>query len=617
MTGTQGNLDITSCVILLTQAELVAARNAGVLNQDCTYIITDFSQGTVGAAQLFTRAVAPNKLAETVQVNTAFDNAGWYGQYDLDTNLLYDLRDNNNNRVLGNTYVGTFPWGNANFAECTIIHSTFTPALGVVHLDVHLVKANVNTSGMSGAQASVTTLEVISSAVIFAGNIDVDRVSVDSACDLRVRCNTAGAHILRDIEVSNTAITITAGYAGVLSMQRLDLLSSTITIAAAYGNFTLLDSSVLVSTVVANAGAFAVTFSALASASITASGGNVIMSYVTVESTLSIGAANTSFSVTKTSIVSGSTVTVSGAASIVIEYSTIEAGAAFNSIATLGSILVRYCLLSANYIGQDTLGFTGTTNIARQAINVEVLGASLTISGAGQNVYYTQVCCGQIINLTAVTTLFAFYGPADLYANSQLLQVRDATLTALAGLVTAADQMIYSTGVDAFAMTGLSAAARTLLALTTTNAMYANISANKPVAAVYLNAASHAMGAAYTIIPFDTVVINTGGGFSTGTGRFTCPLVGRYAIDVNFLSGAANATSNAATVNIFLNGVQVLVLGFATHGLNGVHGPTFSARTIIQCAAGDIIDIRGQRTAATDYYIIGSGYSKLNIEYLG
>jgi hypothetical protein len=456
-------------------------------------------------------------------------------------------------------------------------------------------------------------------------------------------------------------------------MQRLDLLSSTITIAAAYGNFTLLDSSVLVSTVVANAGAFAVTFSALASASITASGGNVIMSYVTVESTLSIGAANTSFSVTKTSIVSGSTVTVSGAASIVIEYSTIEAGAAFNSIATLGSILVRYCLLSANYIGQDTLGFTGTTNIARQAINVEVLGASLTISGAGQNVYYTQVCCGQIINLTAVTTLFAFYGPADLYANSQLLQVRDATLTALAGLVTAADQMIYSTGVDAFAMTGLSAAARTvlddttvaamlttlggqpvdatltalaalvtaadqmiystgvdafamtalsaaartLLALTTTNAMYANISANKPVAAVYLNAASHAMGAAYTIIPFDTVVINTGGGFSTGTGRFTCPLVGRYAIDVNFLSGAANATSNAATVNIFLNGVQVLVLGFATHGLNGVHGPTFSARTIIQCAAGDIIDIRGQRTAATDYYIIGSGYSKLNIEYLG
>jgi len=43
-------------------------------------------------------------------------------------------------------------------------------------------------------------------------------------------------------------------------------------------------------------------------------------------------------------------------------------------------------------------------------------------------------------------------------------QPLDATLTALAGLTTAADQMIYATGVDAFATSGLTAAARAMLA---------------------------------------------------------------------------------------------------------------------------------------------------------
>jgi hypothetical protein len=42
-------------------------------------------------------------------------------------------------------------------------------------------------------------------------------------------------------------------------------------------------------------------------------------------------------------------------------------------------------------------------------------------------------------------------------------ELRDATLTALAALVTAANQMVYSTGADTFEMTGLSAFMRTLL----------------------------------------------------------------------------------------------------------------------------------------------------------
>lgn len=54
-------------------------------------------------------------------------------------------------------------------------------------------------------------------------------------------------------------------------------------------------------------------------------------------------------------------------------------------------------------------------------------------------------------------------------------QPGDATLTALAGVTTAADQVIYATGADTFSVTGLSAFARTLLDDTTAAIMQATL----------------------------------------------------------------------------------------------------------------------------------------------
>lgn len=56
-------------------------------------------------------------------------------------------------------------------------------------------------------------------------------------------------------------------------------------------------------------------------------------------------------------------------------------------------------------------------------------------------------------------------------------QALDATLTALAGVTTAANQMIYATGVDAFAVTALSAFARSILDDTDATTVRATIGA--------------------------------------------------------------------------------------------------------------------------------------------
>lgn len=56
-------------------------------------------------------------------------------------------------------------------------------------------------------------------------------------------------------------------------------------------------------------------------------------------------------------------------------------------------------------------------------------------------------------------------------------QPLDATLTALAGVTTAADKLVYATGSDTFSTTDITAAARTLLDDTTTAAMLTTLGA--------------------------------------------------------------------------------------------------------------------------------------------
>ena len=92
-------------------------------------------------------------------------------------------------------------------------------------------------------------------------------------------------------------------------------------------------------------------------------------------------------------------------------------------------------------------------------------GLALTATGVSAGTYrsVTVDAKGRVTAGTTPTTISG-YGITDAQAS-------DATLTALAGVTTAADQIIYATGADTFATTSLTSTARTVLDDTSTSAM--------------------------------------------------------------------------------------------------------------------------------------------------
>jgi len=131
-------------------------------------------------------------------------------------------------------------------------------------------------------------------------------------------------------------------------------------------------------------------------------------------------------------------------------------------------------------INADTLDGVHATGFATASHNhsgvYQPLDAELTAlaglaSAADKLGYFTGSGTAALTTLTAIArSLLACSSVADMRT---LLgtQASDATLTALAAVATATDQLIYATGSDQFATTTITAAARSLLAATTIAAM--------------------------------------------------------------------------------------------------------------------------------------------------
>ena len=100
----------------------------------------------------------------------------------------------------------------------------------------------------------------------------------------------------------------------------------------------------------------------------------------------------------------------------------------------------------------------GTASTARIVVNADSIDLANAGTG-GTDRWVTTDAYGRVSGGSNPSTI-AGYGLTDA-------QALDATLTALAGVTTAADQLIYATGADSFSVTSLVAAGRSLIAATT------------------------------------------------------------------------------------------------------------------------------------------------------
>ena len=112
------------------------------------------------------------------------------------------------------------------------------------------------------------------------------------------------------------------------------------------------------------------------------------------------------------------------------------------------------------YAAGDFVGLLANhTNSGAATINVDGLGAKNIVTNDGGSLIAGDIVSGALVMLVYDGTAFQLVGS---FASGSY-QPLDATLTAMAGVTTAANKLIYATGADAFATTDFSAFGRTLI----------------------------------------------------------------------------------------------------------------------------------------------------------
>lgn len=154
-------------------------------------------------------------------------------------------------------------------------------------------------------------------------------------------------------------------------------------------------------------------------------------------------------------------------------------------------------------------------------------------------------------------------------------QPRDATLTAIAALVTAADRLIYSTGADAFALTTFTAYARTLLddvdAATARGTLGLGSMATQNASTVAITGGT--IGLASGSLGYAT---GNGGTVTQATDKTTGVTLNKVSGDITLNSAAlaANTTVSFTLTNSTIAATDLVLAEHNSAGTNGAYQVT-------------------------------------------
>lgn len=215
-----------ACPGPMTRADLLALRSAGTLSPQCTYVITDYNVGRLGAGtQIQLHAVTGSVLSENVSVYTVYDNEAWAGTYDIDINRVLSLQDNRGNTVSdrNGTAVSVFDWGNLAISQCTVANGTWAQTIGSVRpmIRVRVEDGGILTTvGMTGGNLQNVTVSSGASVNVSGSNMNLTQFVAEQSATVNA-ANFTAASTFMNTTVSTGAILNVSGTTSSCNLTRV------------------------------------------------------------------------------------------------------------------------------------------------------------------------------------------------------------------------------------------------------------------------------------------------------------------------------------------------------------------------------------------------------------
>ncbi len=363
-----------SCPGPMTRTALLALRTAGALDTSCTYAVTDYSVGTVGAGTVIQlHAVSSTQLSENVSVQTVFDNEAWTGVYNIDLNRVLEMRDNLGNTVSGvsGTEVAVFDWGNPNVTRCTVRGATWTQTIGSARpmAGVEVTDSGILvTTGMTGGGPRDVTVTQATSLNMSNANVTVDNSTCKAASTASAAGFTAGSvwsnvTVDANASLSTAAPTVPVTLTSVKVENGATLSLPNLTVGAT----SLSDTTIEAGSLIRGAASGAFTGSSLG---------------IERGSQINHAGAGT-MTVTQSTVANGGNITDSGTTVAVnVNQTTILSGAVIN--ASAGTLTVIRSTVAGLAQIQKTAG-TGTMAVSQTTVTGA--GSNITQSVTGTNAF--------------------------------------------------------------------------------------------------------------------------------------------------------------------------------------------------------------------------------------